>query len=130
MPLVLQPTRITRHFNTLINNVISNVIDPDIISSNLTATISDNLTQFAIIRNMFANILGNKSKIYERYWFKFDRENFVPDYFSVDWEDLLKMGELIAENSTNIYLDKINMLLDTYVPLKRINKYKLSLNLG
>ena len=24
-----------------------------------------------------------------------------------------------------MYLDKINMLLDTYVPLKRINKYKL-----
>ena len=24
-----------------------------------------------------------------------------------------------------MYLDKINMLLDTYAPLKRINKYKL-----
>ena len=24
-----------------------------------------------------------------------------------------------------MYLDKINMLLDTYTPLKRINKYKM-----
>ena len=24
-----------------------------------------------------------------------------------------------------MYLDKINMLLDTYAPLKRVNKYKL-----
>ena len=45
--------------------------------------------------------------------------------FSVDWEDLLKIDDLNADNSTKVYLDKINMLLDTYVPLKRSNKYKL-----
>ena len=60
-----------------------------------------------------------------RDWSKFDQENFILDYFSVDWEDLLKTDELNADNSTKIYLDKINMLLDTYAPLKRINKYKL-----
>ena len=30
-----------------------------------------------------------------------------------------------ADNSTKIYLDKINILLDTYAPLKKIIKYKL-----
>ena len=40
-------------------------------------------------------------------------------------EDLLKIDELNVDNSTKIYLDKINMLLDTYAPLKKINKYKL-----
>ena len=50
---------------------------------------------------------------------------FVVDYFSVDCEDLLKIGELDVDNSTKMYLDKINMLLDTYAPLKKINKYKL-----
>ena len=30
IPLVLQPTRITIHFNTLIDNIFSNIIDPDI----------------------------------------------------------------------------------------------------
>ena len=56
MPLILQPTRITSHSNTLIDNIFSNVIDPDIISGNLTATISDHLPQFSIIPNMFGNI--------------------------------------------------------------------------
>ena len=74
---------------------------------------------------MFGNILGNKSNIYERDWSKFHQENFILDYFSVDWEDLLKIDDLNADNSTKIYLDKINMLLDTYTPLKRIDKYKL-----
>ena len=125
IPFILQPTRITSHSNTLIDNVFSNVIDPDIISGSFTATISDHLPQFAIIPNMFGNIPGNKSNIYERDWSKFDQENFIQDYFSVDWEDLLKINELNADNSTKIYLDKINILLDTYAPLKKINKYKL-----
>ena len=125
IPLILQPTRITSHSNTLIDNIFSNVIDPDIISGNLTATISDHLPQFSIIPNMFGNISGNKSNIYERDWSKFDRENFILDYFSVDWDDLLEIDELNANNSTRVYLDKINMLLDTYAPLKRTDKCKL-----
>ena len=92
-PLILQPTRITSRSTTLINNIFSNVIDPDVISGNLTATISDHLPQFAINPNMFGNISGSKSKIYERDWSKFDRENFILDYFSVDWEVLLKIDE-------------------------------------
>ena len=61
----------------------------------------------------------------ERDWSKFDRENFILGYFSVDWEDLLKIDEINADNSTKMFLDKINMLLDTYAPRKRVKKYKL-----
>ena len=93
----------------------------------MSATISNRLPQFAIIPNKFGNIPGNKSNIYERDWSKFDQESFILDYFSVDWEDLLKIDELTADNSTKIYLDKINMLLDAYAPLKKINKYKLKI---
>ena len=90
----------------------------------MTSTISDHLPQFAAIPNMFGNISGNKSNIYERDWSKFDLQNFILDYFSVDLEDLLKI-ELNVDNLTKIYLDKINMLLDTYAPLKKSSKYKL-----
>ena len=72
IPLILEPTRITSHSNTLIDNIVSNVIDPDIISGNLTATISDHRPQFAI-PNMFGNISGKKFNIYERDWSKFDQ---------------------------------------------------------
>ena len=105
--------------------IFSNVIDPDIILGNLTATISNHLPQFAIIPNMFGNISGNKSNIYEKDWSKFHWENFILDYFSVEWEDLMKIDELTADNSTKIYLDKISMLLGTYAPLRKVNKYKL-----
>ena len=125
IPLILQPTRTTSHSNTLIDSIFSNFIDPDIILGNLTATISDHLPQFAIMPNTFGNISGNKLNIYERDWSKCYRENFILDYFSVDCEDLLKIDELNADSSIKLYLDKINMLLDSHAPLKKISTYKL-----
>ena len=74
---------------------------------------------------MFSNFPGNKSNIYERDWSKFDREQFILDCFSIEWEDLLKTDELNVGNSTKKFLDKINMLLGTYAPLKRVKKYKM-----
>ena len=74
---------------------------------------------------MFGNIPDKKSDIYERDFSKFDRENFILDHFSFDWEDLLKTDKLNADNSTKKFLDQINRLLDTYAPLKRVKKYKL-----
>ena len=91
----------------------------------MTATISDHLPQFSIIPHMFGNIPDNKSNIYEREWSKFDRENFILGYCSVEWEDLLKIDELNVDKSTKKFLDKINMLLRTYAPLGRVKKYKL-----
>ena len=54
MPSILQPTRITVHSNTLIDNIFSNGIELDIILGDLTATVSDHLPQFAIIPNILA----------------------------------------------------------------------------
>ena len=74
---------------------------------------------------MFGNISGNKSNIFERDWSKFDQEKCILDFFSVDWEDFLETDKLNADNSTRMYLDKINMLLDTHATLKIVNKYKM-----
>ena len=101
IPLILQPTRITSHSNTLRDTIFLK-INPGIISGNLTATIFDHLSQFAVIPNMFGNTTSNKSSIYERDWNKFDRENFILDYVSIDLEDLLKIDELNVDNSTQI----------------------------
>ena len=57
---------------------------------------------------MFGNTASNKSNIYERDWSKFERENSILDYFSINWEDLLKIDEQNVDNSTQIYLEKIN----------------------
>ena len=74
---------------------------------------------------MFANTKSNKPSVYQRDWSIFDQEDFILDYFSFNWEDLLKIDELNVDNSIQTCLEKINILLDTYAPLKGIDKCKL-----
>ena len=96
-------TRINSHSNTVIDKIFSNVNDPDIMSGNLTATISDHLLQFVKIPNMIGNISVNK-------WSKYDQENFILDYLLVEGEYLWKIDELNSDNSTKMYLDKISVV--------------------
>ena len=76
------------------------VIEP----GNLTATISDHLPQIMIVPNVFDNPLSNRSNIYERDWSNFDQVNFVLDYFSIDWDDTLKIKEENTDYLTEVFL--------------------------
>ena len=53
LPYILQPTRLTSHSKTLIDNIFSNVISYEVISGNITATISDHLPQFFLFLMYF-----------------------------------------------------------------------------
>ena len=123
LPYTLQPARITSHSKTLIDNILTNITLPDSISGNLTATISDHLPQLLIVPNIFSNPLSNKSNIYERDWSNYDQENFILGYFSIDWNETLKIEEQNIDYSTEIFLNKINELLDNFAPFKKVNKY-------
>ena len=129
VPYILQPTRLTSHSKTLIDNIFSNIISPEAISGNLTATISDHLPQFMIVPNVFSNPPSNKANIFERDWSNFDQENFILDYFSIDWDVALKLDEQNVNYSTESFLNKINSLLSNYTPLKKIYMYKLKFRL-
>ena len=102
------------------------MISPEVISHNLTSIISDHLPQFMIVPNDFSNPLWNKTNIFERDLSNFDKENFIIDYFSIDWDVALKLDEQnVNLNNWILYIYKVNSLLSNYAPLKKINKYKL-----
>ena len=85
IPYILNPTRITiSHSKTLTYNIFSNFIFHEIISGNITATISDHLPQFSFVPNILSNSSTQKSNLYERDWSKFKQENFVFYYFDKD----------------------------------------------
>ena len=81
IPYILQPTRITSHSKTLIDNIFSNIISHEMISGNITATISDHLPQFLFAPNVLSKASCQKSNIFERDWSKFIQTDFVLDYF-------------------------------------------------
>ena len=53
LPHILQPSRVTTNFKTLIDNIFSNMAVPDIISGNLVGSILDHLPQFLVTPNIF-----------------------------------------------------------------------------
>ena len=61
--------------------MFSYYISPDIISGNITATISDHLSQFSFAPNILSNPPTQKSNYYERDWSQFKLENFIFYYF-------------------------------------------------
>ena len=77
----------------LSDNIVSNVMSKDIISGNVTATISDHLFQFFISPSTFTDPPLNKSNVFERGRLNFDQENFAFDYFDIDWPKFLKLDE-------------------------------------
>ena len=125
IPYILQPTRVTSHSKVLIGNIFTKVILSDSISGNLTATIFDHLPQFLIVPNIFFNPPSKKSNIYETGWSTFDQKKFILDYFSIDWDETLTIEEQNIDYSTEIFLNKINELLDNFATFKKISNYQL-----
>ena len=83
LPYIIQPTRITTHSKSIIDDIFSNHISQEIISSNLTSAISYHLPRFLIAPHIFSNAPNKKSNIFKRDWSKFSREVFIFDYFAI-----------------------------------------------
>ena len=64
----------------MVNMAVTNIIP-----GNLRASISDHVSQFPVALNIVFNASYPKSNNYGKKWPKFDQENFVLDYFSVEW---------------------------------------------
>ena len=63
--------------------------------------------------------------IFKRNSSKFDQENIVLDYLSVDWENLMKSNSGNVDQSFVRFLATFNSILDLYPPLKKISKQKI-----
>ena len=95
---------------------------PNIISGNLTASISEHLPQFLVAPNIFFNASYPKSNNHERDWSRFDQENLVLAYFSVEWDNFLLSPNANTGKSYKTFYEKFKSLLDTYGPVKKFLK--------
>ena len=119
-PYILHSTIITSHSKIVIDNIFSNFIFAEIISGNITGTISDHLPQFTFVPNILSNLSAQKSNYYERDWSKFKQENFILDYFDKDWADVLQIDQQNVNLSLDSFLNNINSILDVHAPLKKL----------
>ena len=106
----------------LIDDTYSNVNTRNNISGKITATISDHFSQIFVSPDIFSNPSFTKLNIFERDCSKFDQENFILGYLSVDWEYLIKSNNENVDQPFVGFLIKFNSILDFYDLLKKIPK--------
>ena len=85
---------------------------------------SDHLSQFIILPNIFSNPPSNELNTYEKDCSKFAHENFIPDYFSVDWNSIINNDKYVNLFFNNFF-KRINAVLDSRAPLRKVTKTKL-----
>ena len=122
LPTITVPTRINSCNNTLIDNIFSSEINPDLKSGNITVGISDHLPSFMIIPKNNQHHLPKKHNLYKRSMKQFDKENFIADYVNIDWNKELKAEMKDTNYSTGRFMDIMNTLIDKYIPLVKITQ--------
>ena len=127
IPYILHPTRIHGQSRTITDNIFFNQYNKETISGNLTPTISDHLTQFLFVPSMFSDPPSFKQNMYERNWFKLNKEDFILDYFMKAWDSILYLSEndFDFDFSFNNFLMNMNELLETH-PRKHLLAFKTS----
>ena len=84
------PTKINPKKSTIIDNIVTNQIHPDMMSGNLTIAISDHLPSFFVIPKDNQNHPPKKQNLYTRKTKNFDKVNFICDYLDIDWNTILE----------------------------------------
>ena len=69
-------------------------------TGNISIQISDHLSSFMIIPSQNQNPLPKKHNLYSRKCKKVDRENFLLDYFEIDWNNTIE----VEKEDVNHYL--------------------------
>ena len=124
LPYIRQSTRIRDSSKILFDTIFSNTLIENIISGNLTATISDHLPQSIIMPNIFSNAPSNKSDIYERGWSHLVQENVILDYFSADWNSLVNNNKDVKFSFNNLF-KRINPILHSHTLFRKVTGKKL-----
>ena len=126
LPTITIPTKINPKKSTIIDNIFTNQIHPDMCSGNFKLAISDHLPSFFLIPRDNQNHQPKQQNLFTRKTKNFDKTNFIIDYLDIDWETTLNVHNNDVNLSLQAFLTKINELLDVYMPLRKVtkNEYK------
>ena len=123
IPVINVPTKINRINNTLIDNIFTNHIHPDTKAGNLTINLSDgHLPSFMLVPKQNQNHLPKKQNMYTRDTRSFNNDNFILDYVSVDWDEVLNVEKNEVNLALENFLNKFNTILDKHMPRRKITR--------
>ena len=83
LPKIIQPTRVTDHHSTLIDNIFSNNLIDETKSGNIFLTLSEHFSQFLSIKR--EKIDYKNLSIFQRDYSKFNSQQFCDDVSIQNW---------------------------------------------
>ena len=131
LPTISLPTKLNSSGNhTLIDNIYSNIFNPDIISGNILFNVSDgHLPSFVIIPKPNQNHLPKKHNFYKRNTKQFNPKDedfpiskflMSQDFLSLDWKNILEIEKLDANLAFNNFYSAIVPIIDNFMPLEKV----------
>ena len=124
-PTINSPMQITANSKTLIDNIFYNDVTKNIISRNITTSISDRLTQFLLISNQNPSSKNQMLHTYDKRSFRnINSMAFEEDLKKINWNEAFTLSEENPNMSFKTFLDIVDRLNDKHCPKKHIPKTK------
>ena len=119
LPYILQPTRVTDHSATVLDNIFSNVTDCQTVSGELTTLISYHFILFFVIKTKY--ISCKSCNYYTRDYSNFGKEKCIYDYSPIDWTSLSD-PQISVDDHFDYLCKKTSEYIDTHVPKNKVTK--------
>ena len=121
LPKIIQPTRVTEHTSSLIDNIFSNNIIDETKSGNILLTLSEHFSQFVSVRRErpeYSNL-----RRFQHDYSKFHTEKFRDDVSIQTWKTNLN-------NANELFMDfhhKLKGCVDRHAPIKQLTPKEVKL---
>ena len=118
-PHILQPTRITSHSATLIDNIFFNSLEFATYSGNILYSLTDHLPNLLSIDSIHPLPLNKQSFV--RDFSRFNKESLLSDFQRIDWHNLF-FGKDNINAIFSCFLNKSNQIINSHVPIKMLSR--------
>jgi hypothetical protein len=123
---ILQPTRITDHSVTLIDNIFLNSIEHFVISGNVVYDLSDHLPNFVILEKF--SFLPSNVNMYRRDYSKLNKLDLIVDFQHVNWQTVLQVSTCNDPSSMFVlFYAKTTEIIDKHIPVKELSRKEIKL---
>ena len=128
LPHIASPTHVTLNSETLIDNIFSNNYDSSFTSGNLVATLSDHHAQFLLMEFQNKQMDNEKIQIFRDFSKIENNKNLINTHLEgIDWAAELQVNRNNADLSSELFLKKIEQLINFWAPFQRVQKKKKKL---
>lgn len=121
-PHILQPSRITDHTATLIDNIFFNSIEHFTISGNIVYDLTDHLANFIILSNLSS--LPSNIKVHKRDYSNFNQSTLISELQSINWNSIFTSDSDPSDMFHSFY-STLSDIVDKHIPLKQLSKKEL-----